>query len=158
MGEADTKTQLARSIVLAVRAVRRHLQMQPPITIARFPVDKAQHLQLQQQLISLIQENKGVIIDAGFAIPNRLLWQAHSTNFLPFNPNRLVIDPDSKPESGIYISKFEVDLAPRIFLSKQYLAWLTHLSQHQTVYALAQPASELPASRFHEAMTGLVHS
>ena len=158
MGESDTKTQLARSIVLAVRAVRRHLDIQPPITIARFPVDKAQHLQVQQQLISLIHDNKGVIIDAGFAIPNRLLWQANSTSFLPFNPNRLVIDPDTTPESGIYISKFEVDLAPRIFLSSQYLDWLTHLSQHQIIYVLAQPASELPAGRFHEAMTGLVHS
>lgn len=158
MGESDTKTQLARSIVLAVRATRRHLHMQPPITIARFPVDKANHLQVQQQLISLIQENQGVVIDTGFSIPNRLLWQANSTNFLPFNPNRLVIDVEAKPESGIYISRFEVDLAPRIFLSMQYLDWLTHLSQHQSVYSLAQPASELPVSRHHEALIGLIHS
>ena len=115
-------------------------------------------MQLQQQLITLIHDNKGVIIDAGFAIPNRLLWQANSTSFLPFNPNRLVIDPATTSESGIYISKFEVDLAPRIFLSKPYLDWLTHLSQHKVIYVLAQPASELPAGRFHEAMTGLVHS
>ena len=158
MGEADTKMQLARSIVLCIRAVRKENDLQPPVTLALFPHDKAQHLQAQDQLVTEINSNAGVIVDTGFSIPNRLLWQAHASKFLPVNPNRFVIDWAAKRETGIYISKFEVDFAPRIFLSLQYRDWLAHISEQQKIYTLAQPASELPPSRQHEAVLGLIHS
>jgi len=158
MGESDTKMQLARSIVLSVRGVRKEFQIQNPITSSRFPHDKAEHLRVQKELIAAITNNHGVILDAGFSIPNPLLWQVSGIEVLPINPNRLTIDPQSARKSGILISKFEIDFVPRIFLSAQYLSWLQDIAGQQNIYVLAQPAAELPLGRQHEAVLALIHS
>jgi protein-tyrosine-phosphatase len=158
MGEAETKNQLVRSVVLSVRGVRRELGIQNPVTKSIYPRDRAEHIRTQQQLVAQIQANQGVILDAGFSIPNRLLWQPHNTVFIPFNPNDLAIESGIERKTGILISKFEVDFVPKIFLSKAYLLWLQALSQHQNIYVLAQPAGESPHPRQHEAILALLHS
>ena len=158
MDEADTKNQLARSIVLSVRAVRKELKIQNPITTSRYPQDRAEHIQTQRQMIAEIEGNKGVILDAGFSIPNQLLWQPSNTLFIPFNPNHLVIEAQTERKTGILISKFEVDFVPRILLSKPYLLWLQAIAQHQNIYLLTQPAAESPRARQHESILGLLHS
>lgn len=158
MGESDTKMQLARSIVLSVRGVRKEFQIQNLITSSRFPHDKAEHLRTQKEMIAAIEKDHGVILDAGFSIPNPLLWQANVNGFIPINPNRLTIDPHSQRKSGILISKFEVDFVPRIFLSTKYVAWLQEIAGQQNIYVLTQPAAELPLGRQHEAVLALIHS
>ena len=155
MDASDTKTQLARAIILSVRAVRQVFGIDQPITSSLFPQDKAEHLQSQKKLLEAIQRDQGVIIDSGFSIPNPLLWQANSA-FMPFNLNRLEVDPSAP--SGILISKFEIDRAARILLSKRYLQWLEDLAVRQRIYLLAQPQSELPRTRTHEAILSLLHS
>jgi protein-tyrosine-phosphatase len=156
MGESDTKIQLARAIILAIRALRTDLQAAPPIALSSFPADKAEHLQMQKKLIYLIEDNNGAIIDSGFSIPNPLLWQANSVGLNPFNPRNLANPSNNGPT--ILISKFEIDHTPRIFLSAGYLSWLTEIAQERSLYLLSQPASDLPASRHHEAILGLIHS
>ncbi len=158
MGESDTKMQLARSIVLSVRGVRKEFQIANLITSSRFPHDKVEHLRVQKEMFTAIEKDLGVILDAGFSIPNPLLWQANGIAFLPINPNRLAIDPQREIKSGILISKFEVDFVPRIFLSTNYCAWLQDIAGQQNIYVLAQPASELPLGRQHEAVLALLHS
>lgn len=158
MSESDTKMQLARSIVLSVRGVRKEFQIQNPIASSRFPHDKAEHLRVQKEMISAITNDHGVILDAGFSIPNPLLWQVSGIAVLPINPNRLTIDPNGERKSGILISKFEIDFVPRIFLSAQYLSWLQDIAGQQNIYVLAQPAADLPLGRQHEAVLALIHS
>jgi protein-tyrosine-phosphatase len=155
MDASDTKTQLARAIILSVRAARQVFGIDQPITSSLFPQDKVEHLQSQKKLLEAIQRDQGVIIDSGFSIPNPLLWQANSA-FMPFNLNRLEVDPSAP--SGILISKFEIDRAARILLSKRYLQWLEELAVRQRIYLLAQPQSELPRARTHEAILSLLHS
>jgi protein-tyrosine-phosphatase len=155
MDASDTKTQLARAIILSVRAVRQVFGIHQPITSSLFPQDKAEHLQSQKKLLEAIQRDQGVIIDSGFSIPNPLLWQANSA-FMPFNLNRLEVDPSAP--SGILISKFEIDRSARILLSKRYLQWLEELAVRQRIYLLTQPQSELPRARTHEAILSLLHS
>jgi protein-tyrosine-phosphatase len=155
MDASDTKTQLARAIILSVRAVRQVFGIDQPITSSLFPQDKVEHLQSQKKLLEAIQRDQGVIIDSGFSIPNPLLWQANSA-FMPFNLNRLEVDPSAP--SGILISKFEIDRSARILLSKRYLQWLEELAVRQRIYLLAQPQSELPRARTHEAILSLLHS
>jgi hypothetical protein len=103
MGEADTKNQLARSIVLSVRAVRRELGIQNPVTKSSYPQDRAEHIQTQRQMMAEIEANQGVILDAGFSIPNQLLWQPSKVAFITFNPNDLEIQPGIKHKTGILI-------------------------------------------------------
>ncbi len=158
MGEGDLKMQLARSIVLSVRAVREELQFENLITESLFPNNKAEHIRAQQHMIVEIQSNQGVIIDAGFSIPNQLLWQLHGTVFIPFNPTKLEICSQTKPITGILISRFEVDFVPKILLSELYLRWLQSIAKRQNIYVLAQPAEELPLGRRHEAILALLHS
>lgn len=158
MGEADTKNQLARSIILSMRAVRKELQIHNPITRSSYPQDKAEHIRTQQLMIAEIVANQGVILDAGFSIPNRLLWQPGKTAFIPFNPNDLVIEPGTERKTGIMISKFEVDFVPKILLSKAYLLWLQSIAQYQNIYVLTQPAGESPHLRQHEGILALLHS
>ena len=158
MGESDTKMQLARAVVLSVRAVRKELQIQHPIASARFPHDKAEHMRIQREMITAVENNHGTIIDAGFSIPNPLLWQVNNLGFIAINPNRLEIDSGVQKQSGILISKFEVDFVPKIFLSINYLAWLQDIAVQQNIYLLAQPAEGLPPARHHEAILALIHS
>ena len=156
MDESDTKVQLARAIVLSIRAARQELGIAQPITSSLFPTDKVEHVQAQKKLLEVIHNDQGVIIDSGFSIPNPLLWQADNFNFVPFNPTRLEVDPTAP--SGILISKFEIDRSARIFLSKKYLDWLEALAAQQEIYLLTQPQSELPRNRLHEAILSLIHS
>ena len=156
MDESDTKVQLARAIVLSIRAARQELGIAQPITSSLFPTDKVEHLQAQKKLLEEIHNDQGAIIDSGFSIPNPLLWQANNFNFLPLNPNRLEVDLTAP--SGILISKFEIDRSARIFLSKKYLHWLEALTAQQKIYLLTQPQSELPRNRLHEAILSLIHS
>ena len=156
MDESDTKVQLARAIVLSIRAARQELGIGQPVTSSLFPTDRVEHVQAQKKLLEVIHNDQGVIIDSGFSIPNPLLWQANNFNFLPLNPNRLEVDPTAP--IGILISKFEIDLSARIFLSKKYLHWLEALAAQQKIYLLTQPQSELPRNRLHEAILSLIHS
>jgi protein-tyrosine-phosphatase len=147
MGEADTKIQLACAIILAIRALRAHLQIASPITLSAFPADKAEHVRMQKKMLALIEGKQGTIIDSGFA---------NSVGVIPFNPRNLATPSKNGPM--ILISKFEIDHTPRIFLSATYLAWLTDMATRQSLYLLSHPASALPVSRHHEAILGLIHS
>jgi protein-tyrosine-phosphatase len=158
MDESDTKTQLARAVILSMRAVRKELGIEQPITTSLFPLDKVEHLQSQKMLLERVQKDQGLIIDSGFSIPNPLLWQASTSAFLPINPNRLEVDENSQIDARILISKFEIDRTARIFLSKKYHLWLEALAARQKIYLLAQPQSELPRARQHEAILSLIHS
>jgi protein-tyrosine-phosphatase len=158
MDEADTKTQLARAIILSMRAARQEFGKAQPITYSLFPQDRAEHLQAQQKLLTLITNNQGLIVDSGFSIPNPLLWRATNTSFIPINPNRLEIDSITRNHSGILISKFEIDRSAKIFLSENYCDFLQGLVAEQKIYLLAQPYSELPRARHHEAILSLIHS
>lgn len=158
MDESDTKTQLARAIILSIRAVRREFGIDQPITTSKFPVDKREHLMSQKILLQATEVNQGVVIDSGFSIPNILLWQANSNRFGFINPNRLEGLPHSQADTRVLISKFEIDRAARIFLSKKYLDWLKGLAVNQPIHLLAQPQSELPRARHHEAILSLIHS
>ena len=158
MDESDTKIQLARAIILSIRAVRKEFGMNQPIRKSLFPVDRAEHLQSQKIMLETVQKNQGVIIDGGFSIPNTLLWQANSNSFGFINPNRLEGLAYSYLDTPVLISKFEIDRAARIFLSKKYLEWLEGLAANQPIYLLAQPQSELPRARHHEAILSLIHS
>jgi protein-tyrosine-phosphatase len=155
MDASETKTQLARAIILSVRAVRQVFGIDQPITSSLFPQDKVEHLQAQKKFLEEIQRDQGVIIDSGFSIPNPFLWQANSS-FMPINLNRLEVDPSAP--SGTLISKFEIDRSARILLSKRYFQWLEELAVRQRIYLLAQPQSELPRARTHEAILSLLHS
>ena len=158
MDQSDTKTQLARAVILSVRAVRQEFKKEQPISYSLFPQDKVEHLQAQQKLLESIDDNLGLIIDSGFAIPNPLLWRAHNSSFVPINPNRLEVDSNTRNHSGILISKFEIDRSARIFLSENYFYFLQDLAEQQKIYLLAQPHSELPRARHHEAILSLIHS
>ena len=158
MDESDTKIQLARAIILSIRAVRKEFGINAPIRKSLFPVDRAEHLQSQKIMLETVQKEQGVIIDGGFSIPNTLLWQANSNSFGFINPNRLEALAYSYLDTRVLISKFEIDRAARIFLSKKYLEWLEGLAANQPIYLLAQPQSELPKARHHEAILSLIHS
>jgi len=158
MDESDTKIQLARAIILSIRAVRKEFGINQPIRKSLFPVDRAEHLQSQKIMLETVQKEQGVIIDGGFSIPNTLLWQANSNSFGFINPNRLEGLEYSYLDTPVLISKFEIDRAARIFLSKKYLEWLEGLAANQPIYLLAQPQSELPKARHHEAILSLIHS
>jgi len=158
MDEADTKTQLARCIVLAIRGVRKHLLLSPPISGSYLPRDKSEHLQYQRFLRDLIQQNQGAIIDTGFSIPNKFLWEINGTDLMYINPNRIDESEISSKTPTIVLSKFEVDFTPRIFLSTYYYDWLIRESSTRPVYCLAQPVSEFPRNRFHEMVLGQIHS
>lgn len=158
MDESDTKTQLARAIILSIRAVCKEFGINQPITTSLFPVDKRDHLKSQKILLEATEVDQGIVIDGGFSIPNALLWQAGSSSFGFIDPNRLEGVVSSQIDARILISKFEIDRAPRIFLSKTYLKWLEGLAAHQPVYVLTQPQSELPKSRHHEGILSLIHS
>ena len=158
MDESDTKTQLARAIILSMRAVRKEFRIDQPITTSVFPVDKREHLMSQKILLEATEVNQGVVIDSGFSIPNTLLWQASSNSFGFINPNRLEGLPHNQADTRVLISKFEIDRAARIFLSKKYFEWLEGLAANQPIYLLAQPQSELPRARHHEAILSLIHS
>jgi hypothetical protein len=109
-------------------------------------------------LLEAIQQNQGVIIDSGFSIPNELLWQVNSTTFEQINPNRLEIAANNQIGNRVLISKYEIDRTSRMFLSIKYLQWLEELAARQSTYLLAQPQSELPRARHHEAILSLIHS
>jgi protein-tyrosine-phosphatase len=158
MDESDTKTQLARAIILSIRAVRREFSFKQPITKSSFPVDRIEHLKSQKMLLEAIQQNQGVIIDSGFSIPNELLWQVNGTTFEQINPNRLEIAANNQIGNRVLISKYEIDRTSRILLSIKYLQWLEELAARQSTYLLAQPQSELPRARHHEAILSLIHS
>jgi protein-tyrosine-phosphatase len=158
MDESDTKIQLARAIILSIRAVRKEFGINAPIRKSLFPVDRAEHLQSQKIMLETVQKDQGVIIDGGFSIPNTLSWQANSNSFGFINPNRLEGLAYSYLNTPVLISKFEIDRAARIFLSKKYLEWLEGLAANQPIYLLAQPQSELPKARHHEAILSLIHS
>jgi protein-tyrosine-phosphatase len=158
MDESDTKTQLARAVILSMRGARKELGIDQPITSALFPQDKAQHLHAQKRMLDSISNDHGVIIDSGFAIPNPLLWQVSNAAFIPINPNRLEVGTDTQIPSGILISKFEIDRSSRIFLSKKYFQWLQELAAQRTVYLLAHPYSELPRAHHPKAILSLIHS
>ena len=158
MSQPDTKTQLARAIILSIRAVRAYLQIEPVVTESTIPMTTSDHLQSQQKYLHLIEKGDGVIIDTGFSIPNPLLWQAHKSPFISFNPKKPPLDPSELKKSGIYISKYEVDHASRILLSSEYLQWLELLHQNKAIYTISQPISELPSSHHHQAILGSIHS
>jgi protein-tyrosine-phosphatase len=158
MDQSDTKTQLARAVILSMRAARQEFGKEQPISYSLFPQDKAEHLLAQQKLLKLIVDNPGLIIDSGFSIPNLLLWRATNTSFIPINPNRLEVDSITGNHSGVLISKFEIDRSAKIFLSENYCDFLQGLAAQQKIYLLAQPYSELPRARHHEAILSLIHS
>lgn len=158
MDESDTKIQLARAIILSIRAARKEFGINQPIRKSLFPVDRVEHLQSQKIMLETVEKDKGVIIDGGFSIPNALLWQANNDSFGFINPNRLEGLAHGYLDTRVLISKFEIDRAARVFLSRKYLEWLEGLAANQPIYLLAQPQSELPRARHYEAILSLIHS
>jgi protein-tyrosine-phosphatase len=158
MDESDTKIQLARAIILSIRAARKEFGINQPIRKSLFPVDKREHLMSQKIMLETVEKDKGVIIDGGFSIPNALLWQANNDSFGFINPNRLEGLAHGYLDTRVLISKFEIDRAARVFLSRKYLEWLEGLAANQPIYLLAQPQSELPRARHYEAILSLIHS
>lgn len=156
MGEADTKNQLARSILLSVRAVKKVLGEDPLIDSCYLPQTRQDHLNNQIKFATGELENR-LMIDTGFSIPNPALWSPELKQQL-FNPMKFPTFDDLELSQNVLRSKFEIDNCPKLFLSIAYRDWLANLAIKYSLTVISPPFEELPQHRRHEAILGALHS
>jgi len=156
LGEAETKNQLARSIVLAIRGVNKLLENNPLVKMGFLAANRQEHLEIQSQFFEKKGSNR-LLIDVGFSIPDSNMWSP-SMNLHFINPWK--IGPLENPlgEKTVLISKFEIDKSPELFLSLKYFEWIRNLSSAFHVGVVAQPFESLPHNRRHESILGMIHS
>lgn len=156
LGEAETKNQLARSLVLAVRGANIFLKNHLPIKTGHLPTNKNEHLEIQRVLIA---GNQGtdLSIDVGFSIPDTNLWSPQ-LKLRKINPSKFDKLVSPIEENTVLISKFEVDKTPELLLSIEYFEWIKKLSSSFNLTVVSQPFDNLPQNRRHEAILGMIHS
>lgn len=156
LGEAETKNQLARSIVLAIRGVNKLLGNNPLVEMGSLPTNRQEHLETQSQFFESKSRNR-LLIDAGFSIPDSNMWSP-SMNLHFINPAKIEPIENLLGEKTVLISKFEIDKAPELFLSLKYFEWIRNLSLTFQIGVVAQPFESLPQNRRHESILGMIHS
>jgi protein-tyrosine-phosphatase len=156
LGEAETKNQLARSIVLAIRGVNKILKNNSLVEIGFLPIDGQEHLEIQSQFFERKSSNR-LLIDVGFSIPDSNMWSP-SMNLHFINPLKIESLEDPLVEKTVLISKFEIDKTPELFLSVKYFEWIRNLSSGFQIGVVAQPFESLPQNRRHESILGMIHS
>lgn len=153
---AGTKDQLARSLVLAIRGLRKALLLQNVLQAGHLPATQQAHLEIQSQFLES-NEPAQLIIDTGFSIPNPGIWST-AIQQVAINPIRLSAPQDPGLERAVLISRYETDQTAELLLSTRYFQWIGQLAQGYSLQVLSQPLEDLPPSRRHEAILGLIHS
>jgi protein-tyrosine-phosphatase len=156
LGEAETKNQLARSLVLAIRGTNKFLEIETSIKAGHLPADKNDHLEIQKRLIENRQE-MALSIDVGFSIPDINIWSP-DLNMQKINPSKFEEIENPLEANTVLISKFEVDKTSELLLSIGYSVWLKKLSSNFDLTVVSQPFDGLPQNRRHEAILGMIHS
>lgn len=156
LGEAETKNQLARSIILAIRGTNKLLRNEPSISMGYLPTDQHKHLEIQKGFIQGNQK-KELLIDVGFSIPDANIWSPEM-NLQRFNPTKFEEISNSTEEKTVLVSKFEVLKTPELLLSKEYYEWIKNLGKNFDLKVVCQPFDSLPQNRRHEAILGMIHS
>jgi protein-tyrosine-phosphatase len=153
---AETKIQLARSIVLATRATRKFLECTELISDATLPETRQEHLSLQDSFTNSSIATR-LMIDTGFSIPDPSLW-LQEIKRVDFSPTLYPDFGDLDLSGRVLTSQFEVDNVARFFLSSEYFKWIAALGGKHKVALLSQPYQDLPVMRKHEAILSLIHS
>ncbi len=156
LGQAETKNQLARSLVLAIRGANKFLEVETSIKAGHLPVNKNDHLEIQKRLIENRQD-KVLSIDVGFSIPDINIWSP-DLNMQKINPSKFEIIENTLERNTVLISKFEVDKTSELLLSIGYYEWIKKLSSNFDLTVVSQPFDGLPQNRRHEAILGMIHS
>jgi hypothetical protein len=156
MDTAETKIQLARSIVLATRATRKFLQQSELISASHIPKMREEHIDIQNTYLNAPMENR-VIIDTGFSIPNPEVWSRLSKQ-IHFNPRQFPNFNELDLSGQILTVEYEVDNVAGYFLSLAYFRWISALATRYKIDLVSQPYEELPQNRKYEAILGLIHS
>jgi len=156
MDLAETKIQLARSIVLAIRATRKFLEQSELINASHIPKIREEHIDIQNAYLNTPTENR-LIIDTGFSIPNPEVW-SRLPNQVAFNPRQFPNFNERDLSGQVLTVKHEIDNVAGHFLSLAYLEWIASMASRYKVDLVSQPYEELPLNRKHEAILGLIHS
>lgn len=156
LGEAETKNQLARSLVLAIRGANKFLEIETSVKAGHLPANKSEHLEIQKRLIENRQKNV-LSIDVGFSIPDSNIWSPE-LNMQKINPSKFEEIENPLEGNTVLISKFEVDKTPELLLSLGYFEWIQKLSTNFDLTVVSQPFDGLPQNRRHEAILGMIHS
>lgn len=156
MDLAETKIQLARSMVLAIRATRKFLGLSELINASHIPTIREEHIDVQNAYTNTPMENR-LIIDTGFSIPNPEVWSRFSKR-VGFNPRQFPNFDDLDLSGQVLTVKHEIDNVAGHFLSLAYYEWIASMASRYKVDLVSQPYEELPLNRKHEAILGLIHS
>jgi protein-tyrosine-phosphatase len=156
LAEAETKNQLARSLVLALRGTRNSLREKTYIRVGHIPGKREEHLELQRKYNESNVGNR-LMLDVGFSIPDVNIWSP-SLNLRPFNPSRFEIFEGQLHSREVLISKFEQSETVKLLLSLSYLEWIKKIADNFSLEVIAQPFDNLPKNRHHEAILGMIHS
>ncbi len=156
LGVAETKNQLARSILLAVRGARKYLSEPQTIVKSHLPQTRQEHLSIQSDFLASSDSN-AILIDTGFSIPNPAIWSPKVNEQL-FNPMKFPLFENKFLAKNVLRSQFEIDKAAELFLTSSYLDWITQLSKRYSIHVISQPLDELPQHRRYEAILGSIHS
>ena len=156
LGVAETKNQLARSILLAVRAARKYVNEPEIIQISHLPQTRQEHLAIQSNFVASADPN-AILIDTGFSIPNPAIWSPTIPQHL-FNPMKFPLLEERDLEKTALRSQFEIDKAAELFLTTSYRDWVRQLSKRYSVQLISQPLDDLPQHRRYEAILGSIHS
>jgi protein-tyrosine-phosphatase len=156
MDLAETKIQLARCIVLAIRATRKFLEQSDLISASHIPAIREEHIDIQNTYLNTPTENR-LIIDTGFSIPNPEVW-SRLPNRVGFNPRQFPNFNELDLSGQVLTVKHEIDNVAGHFLSLAYHEWIASIALRYKVDLVSQPYEELPLNRKHEAILGLIHS
>lgn len=156
MDTAETKIELARSIVLATRATRKFLEQPELINASHVPKMREEHIDIQNTYLNTPMESR-LIIDTGLSIPNSEVWSRLSRR-VDFNPRQFPHFSELDLSGHVLTAEHEVDNVAVHLLSLAYFTWITTLAAKYKVDLVSQPYEELPLSRKYEAILGLIHS
>ena len=156
LGASETKTQLARALILSIRAVRKILDKGELIGTSYLPNTRDEHIAIQDYYLGSTKKNT-LLIDTGFSIPNPNIWSARFVQ-KTFNPLQFPDVSEMDFSSKVLCTKYEMDNTAEIFLSKNYYNWILELSRKYRIEVISQPFHDLPLSRQHESILGTIHS
>jgi protein-tyrosine-phosphatase len=156
LGVAETKIQLARTIVLALRGTRKLLAENSYIGMGFLPNSRQDHLDIQNQYIRNPAVSR-LMIDVGFSVPITNIWSPRLHQH-SFNPRKFENFKEISLTGKVLISKFEIDKTSQLFLSLEYYEWIKNLAQIFSLQVISQPFEILPQLRRYEAILGMIHS